>query len=44
MKGYKQPLTENDLWELHPRDVTATHAPQFQKAWNDELEKTKWYA
>ena len=42
LQGYRQPLGEKDLWELHPRDVTRTHAPQFQKAWNQELEKTKW--
>ncbi len=42
-KGYRKALTADDLWELHPRDVSRVNVPRFEKAWNYELDKTNWY-
>ncbi|KAI1485090.1 P-loop containing nucleoside triphosphate hydrolase protein [Biscogniauxia mediterranea] len=39
--GYKQYLTEEDLWGLPPSDKTSTTGDQFEKAWQYELEHRK---
>ena len=31
--GYKRAILESDLWDLNPRDQSATVAPQFDKNW-----------
>lgn len=35
--GYKQYLTEEDLWGLSPNDKSSTTGDKFEKAWNYEL-------
>ncbi|KAH9884583.1 P-loop containing nucleoside triphosphate hydrolase protein [Xylariomycetidae sp. FL2044] len=39
--GYKQYLTEEDLWGLSPDDKTATTAHKFDKAWEYEVNHRK---
>ncbi|KAI0603284.1 P-loop containing nucleoside triphosphate hydrolase protein [Biscogniauxia sp. FL1348] len=39
--GYKQYLTEEDLWGLPPSDKTSTTGDQFEKAWQYELKHKK---
>jgi ATP-binding cassette, subfamily C (CFTR/MRP), member 1 len=39
--GYKEYLTEEDLWGLGPNDKTTTTGAQFEKAWQYELEHRK---
>ncbi len=36
--GYKQYLTEDDLWNLAKRDTTKSTSTAFDEAWNQELE------
>ena len=37
--GYKNFLTQDDLWNLRPRDSTKVTGDLLQKAWEIELEK-----
>lgn len=39
--GYKQYITEDDLWNLAKRDTTRVTGGIFQAAWNYELENRK---
>jgi hypothetical protein len=39
--GYKQYLTEDDLWALPKTDTTKTTGDAFEKAWQYELEHRK---
>lgn len=39
--GYKQYLTEDDLWNLAKRDTTKATFDSFEDAWNYELEHKK---
>ncbi|KAK5459740.1 ATP-binding cassette glutathione S-conjugate transporter ycf1 [Exophiala xenobiotica] len=39
--GYKNFLTQDDLWNLRPRDSTKVTGDLLQKAWELELEKKK---
>ena len=39
--GYKQYLTEDDLWNLAKRDTTKATYASFEEAWNHELENKK---
>ena len=34
--GYKRPLTEDDLYELHPTIQSQTVVPEFEKYWEQE--------
>jgi ATP-binding cassette, subfamily C (CFTR/MRP), member 1 len=45
--GYKQYLTEEDLWNLRKRDTTQATYDSFQKEWEKELAKKNpslWFA
>lgn len=37
--GYKNFLTQDDLWNLRPRDTTKVTGTALQEAWDHELEK-----
>ncbi|KAI5868128.1 ABC transporter type 1, transmembrane domain-containing protein [Durotheca rogersii] len=39
--GYKQYLTENDLWSLSPNDKTSAAGDRFEEAWNYQLKHKK---
>lgn len=39
--GYKEYLTEDDLWNLAKRDTTKSTGSTFEKAWDYELEHKK---
>jgi ATP-binding cassette, subfamily C (CFTR/MRP), member 1 len=39
--GYKQYLTEDDLWNLAKRDTTKATSASFEEAWNYELQNKK---
>jgi len=39
--GYKEFLTQDDLWNLSKRDTTSSTFDAFDKAWGQELEKKK---
>ncbi|KAK0862145.1 ATP-binding cassette glutathione S-conjugate transporter ycf1 [Friedmanniomyces endolithicus] len=39
--GYKEFLTQDDLWNLRKRDTTHSTSGVFEEMWNDELEKKK---
>ncbi|KAF2157986.1 hypothetical protein K461DRAFT_290245 [Myriangium duriaei CBS 260.36] len=39
--GYKNFLTQDDLWNLRPRDSTRSTTQAFEDAWTIELEKKK---
>ncbi|KAH8673993.1 metal resistance protein YCF1 [Xylariales sp. PMI_506] len=39
--GYKQYLTEEDLWGLGPEDRTSTSGDRFERAWQYEVEHRK---
>jgi len=41
--GYQQPLDEDNLWSLNPRDLTRTTYPEFSQAWRKELQRSAWY-
>eukprot|EP00949_MAST-11_sp_MAST-11-sp1_P004034 g4034.t1 len=36
--GYKRPLVESDVWELHKADTSATQQEVFETHWNVELD------
>jgi len=40
-KGYKKPLTTNDLWDLNPEDKSAALVPLFDKYWKQTQDKLK---
>ncbi|MQL75608.1 hypothetical protein Taro_007976 [Colocasia esculenta] len=40
-KGYKRPITENDIWKLDTWDMTETLHRDFQKSWHEECRKPK---
>lgn len=37
--GYKEFLTQDDLWNLRKRDTTQATADAFERAWDEQLEK-----
>ena len=39
--GYKQYLTQDDLWNLRKRDTTRATSMAFDEAWEQQLEKKK---
>jgi len=39
--GYKEYLTQDDLWNLRKSDTTRATAGAFEENWNDQLEKKK---
>ncbi|KAK4621949.1 Metal resistance protein [Fulvia fulva] len=39
--GYKEYLTQDDLWNLRKRDTTRATAGDFEEAWEQQLEKKK---
>ena len=39
--GYKEFLTQDDLWNLRKRDSTRASAETFDEAWEEQLEKKK---
>ncbi|KAK5109510.1 hypothetical protein LTR62_006962 [Meristemomyces frigidus] len=39
--GYKEFLTQDDLWNLRPSDTTRNTSASFEEAWAIELEKKK---
>lgn len=39
--GYKEFLTQDDLWNLRRRDTTKATGEELQEKWNDELKKKK---
>lgn len=39
IRGYKKPLEENDISDLHPRDKNDVVIPEFEKAWKAEYKK-----
>ncbi len=40
-QGYKQYLTEDDLWGLTPSDKTSATGDRFEKAWKHQLNRGK---
>ncbi|PIA50779.1 hypothetical protein AQUCO_01200196v1 [Aquilegia coerulea] len=40
-QGFKQPLTEKDVWKLDTWDQTETLNSKFQRCWLDEYQKSK---
>ncbi|KAL5019778.1 hypothetical protein ScPMuIL_002670 [Solemya velum] len=41
LTGYRKPLEEGDLWDLHTRDQHETVIPVFNKAWKNEIERCR---
>ena len=39
VKAYKKDLTEDDLFDLNPRDASDRVVPQFAEPWEKELAK-----
>ncbi|XP_071113608.1 multidrug resistance-associated protein 1-like [Haliotis cracherodii] len=39
LRGYKKVLTENDVDDLHPRDLSANNVPRFLSAWEKEVSR-----
>lgn len=39
--GYKEYLTEDDLWNLSQRDTTKSTSKAFQESWGDQLKRKK---
>ena len=39
--GFRRPLDMSDLWELGPKEKVATIAKDFQKHWDQEVQKAK---
>lgn len=39
--GYKEYLTQDDLWNLRKRDTTRATADKFDQVWEEQLEKKK---
>jgi len=43
LKGYRQPLTREDLWSLNPEDRCHEVYPAFEKSWLREMAKFNRY-
>ncbi|KAK6983295.1 Canalicular multispecific organic anion transporter 2 [Biomphalaria glabrata] len=41
--GYKKTLTESDVNDLHPEDVSSYQVPRFEKAWQQEVERCEQF-
>jgi len=39
LKGYRRPLTREDLWSLNPEDKCHELSPAFEKCWQQEMAK-----
>lgn len=39
--GYKEVLTQDDLWNLRQRDTTRATAERFDEVWDEQLEKKR---
>ncbi|PVD27452.1 hypothetical protein C0Q70_12611 [Pomacea canaliculata] len=39
VRAYRHGLTQDDLFDLHPRDQSARVVPEFQAAWERELQR-----
>ena len=39
IKGYRKPLTREDLWSLNPEDKCHEVYPAFEKSWLHEMAK-----
>ena len=40
-KGYKKPLTPNDMWDLIPENETKTVVNEFDKIWVPEMQRKR---
>uniref|UniRef100_A0A336MEP5 ABC-type glutathione-S-conjugate transporter n=1 Tax=Culicoides sonorensis TaxID=179676 RepID=A0A336MEP5_CULSO len=40
LKGYRKPLEKEDLWDMRYEDSSQVVSPQFQKYWNQAVEKS----
>jgi len=43
LKGYRQPLTRENLWSLNPEDRCREVYPAFEKSWQREMAKFNRY-
>jgi len=43
LKGYRNPLTRDDLWSLNPEDKCREVYPVFEKCWQREMNKCERY-
>jgi len=43
LKGFRHPLTRDDLWSLNPEDRCHEVYPGFEKNWQRELAKSNRY-
>ncbi|XP_059158170.1 multidrug resistance-associated protein 1-like isoform X2 [Physella acuta] len=41
--GYKKTLTEADVNDLHPEDISEYQVPKFEKAWRKEVDRCNEY-
>lgn len=41
INGYRNPLTDNDLWDLNNTDKAREVAPLITTEWNKEMRKAK---
>ena len=41
--GYKNDLDEGDMWRQNKRDVTSKLAPEFERNWNQEMNRCGWF-
>lgn len=39
--GYRTPLTTDDMWDIRPEDTTRELVPEFEKHWQESVEKGK---
>jgi hypothetical protein len=39
LRGYRGPLTREDLWSLNPADTSDRVVPHFQQQWQKQLDK-----
>lgn len=42
-KGYKNPLTYKDIWDIRNEDKSETIYDTFQKHWETELDNKRYY-
>jgi hypothetical protein len=42
-KGYRQPLSFDDLWDLNDADKAGAQLPVFQEHWNEAVKRAKEY-
>ena len=40
-KGYRRPLETNDIWAMNPDNMSKNLVPEFDKHWNNSVEKGK---